>query len=413
LSQTVSLARCDSYDSALVEDTIRALLAPLGGLGAFVKPGQRVLVKPNLLSANPPAKAITTHPAVVAAVVRLVRECGAKPIVADSPGGGDTPGQLRRLYRETGLLALADRGEIELAWDLAAVSVSNPEGRLVKRLDIIRPAAEADVIIALPKLKTHALTTLTGATKILFGTIPGLTKVGHHATFHDPDRFGDMLLDIVAALKPALFIMDGILAMEGNGPGSHGTPRQLGALVASADPVALDLAVCRMVGVDPERVPPLRAARSRGLWSDSAPLPPLVGVPLESLQVANFALPDSAQRSRLSVSSMLAAPSFIRSFVASSLAPRPVPAAARCTGCATCARACPADAITIRERTASERGVSGALAAKRLALVDHQACIRCYCCHELCPEAAINLKTSAIGRIAKRFTSPPAANSAR
>ena len=405
MTQPVSLARCDSYELDLVREALRGLLAPLGGMAAFVRPGQRVLVKPNLLAAMPPDRAITTHPTIVEAVVSLVGECGGRAVVADSPGPNytDTPAGLRRLYRATGLLELAERGRIELAWDLGAVPRSYPEGRLVKRLDVIRPVAEADVIIALPKLKTHALTTYTGATKILFGTVPGLAKVGHHATRPDPDEFGELLLDILGAVKPALFVMDGILAMEGDGPGTHGTPRQLGALLASADAVALDLAACRLVGIDPSLVTPLRAARRRDLWPSDGASPRTVGTSLDDFVVPPFRLPNNGQRSDYGARSMLGFPTFLRNFVASSLAPLPAPAPERCTGCAGCVRACPAKAIVIERR--GPRG--------RLAVVDARRCIRCYCCHELCPEAAIDLRVSRVGGLIRRLTSSPPADVVR
>src|SRR5450756_88435 len=152
----VVIARCSDYDQ--VEGALHACLAPLGGMERFVSPGQRVLLKPNLLSAAEPEAAITTHPAVVRAVARLVKQAGGRPIVADSPGVNvsSTEGGLRRLYRITGLLALAEAGEIELSYDATPVSVANPGGKVVKRLDLFRPAVEADVVIALPKLKTHA-----------------------------------------------------------------------------------------------------------------------------------------------------------------------------------------------------------------------------------------------------------------
>lgn len=388
----VSVVRCDDYEPSRVLERVRACLAPLGGLAAFVSPGQRVLVKPNLLSAAPPDAAITTHPSVVGAVVRLVEEAGGRPIVADSPGAGIpyTPAGLRRLYRATGLLELAETAGVELNWDVSSVSVPNPAGRLAKRLELIRPAVEADVVIALPKLKTHALTTLTGATKILFGTLPGLAKPASHAAFHDPDLFGELLLDIVVGVRPALFVVDAVLAMEGNGPGRSGRPRQLSALLAGVDAVATDLAACRLVGVDPARVPALRAARARGWWDGEPGAVSILGEDFASLAVHDFVLPAGDRALADGRRSMVPFPRLTRPLLVSLLSPRPTPQRDRCTGCGTCARACPVGAIAVRNR---------------LAVVDHGRCIHCYCCHELCPEAAVELQYSWAARLLRQWTS--------
>lgn len=376
---TVSLIHCSTYDPPKLESALRRLLEPLGGIGAFVEPGQRVLLKPNLLLPAAPERAITTHPAVVEATIKLVREVGGEPFIIDSPGGPlhNRPG-MRRLYRDTGLQAVAERTGVELRYDATAVQVPTPDGALLKRLDLLKVWQEADVTIALPKLKTHGLTTITGAMKILFGLVPGLTKSGYHAKLIDVDRFCDMLLDIVAYVRPALFVMDGILGMEGDGPSLQGHPRPVGALLASQDGVAMDAVVCQIVGLDPDRLSLFRAAARRGWWPVDITV---VGTPVAEVVAPDFRLPASTQaavrmgrtgrgwRSRLATRALI---------------PRPVPQRGRCTACGTCVKACPQQAITIVDR---------------LAVVDDERCIYCYCCHELCPEAAIDLTFSRLGRL--------------
>ncbi len=376
---TVSLARCPTYDLPQVEAALRRLLEPLGGMGAFVEPGQRVLLKPNLLIPARPERAITTHPAVVEATINLVREAGGEPFIADSPGGPlHNPPGMRRVYRDTGLKEVAERTGVTLHYDATAVQVPTPDGVLLKRLDLLKVWQEADVVIALPKLKTHGLTTITGATKILFGLVPGLTKSGYHSKLADLDRFCDMLLDIVACVRPALFVMDGILAMEGNGPSLQGSPRQVGLLLAGQDAVAMDAVVCQIIGLHPDRLPLFRAAARRGWWPVEVTV---AGTPVADIAIPDFCLPDTPQ-----AATGRTGRTWLSRLATHALTPRLVPQRERCTACRTCVRICPQQAITIVDR---------------LAVVDDARCIRCYCCQEVCPEAAIDLEFSRLGRLVR------------
>jgi len=372
----VSLARCPTYDLPEVEAALRRLLEPLGGIRAFVEPGQRVLLKPNLLIPARPERAITTHPAIVEAMIRLVRAAGGEPFIADSPGGPlHTKAGMRRVYRDTGLKEVAERTKVSLHYDATAIQVPTPDGVLLKRLDLLKVWQEADVVIALPKLKTHGLTTITGATKILFGLVPGLTKSGYHAKLANLDRFCDMLLDVVACVRPALFVMDGILGMEGNGPGLHGSPRHVGVLLASQDAVGMDAIVCQIIGLVPDRLPLFRAAARHGWWPMEVTV---AGAPVDEVAVPDFRLPASTQ-----AATRRDGRGWLSQLATHALTPRPVPQRELCTACRTCVRICPQQAITIVDR---------------LAVVDDK-CIRCYCCHEVCPEAAIDLEFSRLGRL--------------
>ncbi|MDY6874581.1 MAG: DUF362 domain-containing protein [Chloroflexota bacterium] len=373
----ISLTHCPTYDLSTLNTALRRLLEPLGGISAFVEPGQRVLLKPNLLIPARPERAITTHPAIVEAMVGLVREAGGEPFIADSPGGPlhNQPG-MRRLYRDTGLKEVAERTGVPLHYDGAAVQVPTPDGLLLKRLDLLNVWQEADVIIALPKLKTHGLTTITGATKILFGLIPGMTKSGYHSKLADLNQFCDMLLDIVACVRPALFVMDGVLGMEGNGPSLQGSPRHVGVLLAGQDAVAMDAVVCQIIGLDPDRLPLFRAAERRGWWPEEVTV---AGTPVAEVAVPDFRLPDTTQ-----AATRPAGRGWLSQLATRALVPLPVPKRGRCTACRTCVRICPRQAITIVDQ---------------LAVVDGDLCIRCYCCHEVCPEAAIDLEFSRLGRL--------------
>lgn len=385
---TVSLVQCSDYELARVEAAVRQSIDYLGGISKFIQPGQQVLLKINLLTAAPPEKAITTHPAIVRALANLVREAGGRPLVADSPGPIPyTSAGLKKAYRAAGLLDLEDDGIIELNWDTSVVVLPFAEGKLIKRFEVIRPVAESDVIIAVPKLKTHMFTTFTGASKILFGVIPGFEKIGYHAKLQSGDQFAEMLLDIVGAVKPALYLMDGILAMEGDGPGLHGTPRKLGVVLAAQDPVLMDVLACSIIGIDPFDVPMLSAAVGRGLWDGRTENIEVVGVSPEKVIVPDFKKPsrvaqDARGLDRLPLSRIWFP------IVKKTLSPRPVPSRHRCTGCATCYKTCPQKAVTI---------------SKKRAVINDSICIHCYCCHEMCPEAAIDIRYGLLGQVIRRF----------
>ena len=220
---------------------------------AFVSSGQRVLLKVNLLSKASPERAVTTHPEIVRALIRSVRDAGGVPVVGDSPAGPNTAGQIRALHETTGIARVcADEGAELVLFDDDAMRVANPRGALYGAFTLGREVVEADVIISLPKFKTHGFMMFTGAVKNLFGCIPGLEKAQYHLKVPDRDDFGDMLVDLMLACRPTLAVMDAIVGMEGNGP-AGGTTREIGAVIASADFVALDVVASAMAGLDPAR----------------------------------------------------------------------------------------------------------------------------------------------------------------
>lgn len=366
------------YDKLRVEHMVRRAVDLIGGIGRFVQPGQRVLIKPNLLRKSTPDEAIVTHPTVVRAVVRLVQEAGGKPIIGDSPGGPFSPTLLRGVYQSAGLVEVAEETGAELNYDVRAERIPAPEGRLIKMLDICGFALDADVIISLPKLKTHDLMGFTGATKNLFGLVPGVTKAGYHAKLQTLDQFAEMLLDILTAVKPAFHLMDGIVGMDGDGP-SAGDPYPAGILLCSTDAVALDLVAVHLTGLPLERVAPLRVARRRGLTTGSIQDVQIVGEPLESVRLEGFRAPGSGARDF----SIL--PHFMRQFFVRQLVASPQ-VGEKCVGCGICAQNCPMQTIRIEGRRA---------------IINLSNCIRCYCCHELCPEKAITLKQSWVQRLVR------------
>jgi len=337
---------------------IEQLLEPLGGMERFVKSDERVLLKVNLLSAKEPERAVTTHPEFVRAVAMAVREAGGRPFIGDSPGGMFSQRSLRKAYQRSGLEELAREEDIPLNYDTGVVNLDIPNGKRLRRSPVCDYVLGADKVIALPKLKTHSFQYLTLACKIMFGAIPGLTKAKYHAQFPSKTSFADMLLDVLTVAKPQLFIMDGIVGMQGQGPGS-GDPVTLGLVLASTDPVAMDIAVCRTLGIEPIGIPVLKRAKIRDLWPERVDYPLLKP---EDIAIRGFELPSTADY-----------------LLTGEKTPRKSPIITdRCTGCGDCEKICPKGAVMVDGGGAK---------------IDYSKCIRCYCCHEVCPENAIRLGT--------------------
>jgi uncharacterized protein (DUF362 family)/Pyruvate/2-oxoacid:ferredoxin oxidoreductase delta subunit len=357
----VSLNRCEEYDALRLRRVISDALAPFGGLEAFVSGGDRVLLKPNLLSAKDPSRAITTHPDVVEAVARLVRDAGGDPFIGDSPGGAVRG--IERVWKNTMMSEMAARNSLELVNFEASGSQEIDTGSF--RLYVAKPVLEADVIINLPKLKTHSLTLFTGAVKNMFGVIPGFRKAGMHKIFPKPAPFAGMLVELYSNVRPA---------MEGNGP-SSGEPRKTGLVAVSDDGVALDAVVSRLIGFDPSRIDTTRIAGERGLGESDPGRIEVTGDGAAAV-IEDFSLPSNL--------GMRLIPGPIARMVAPFVWLRLEIDTNRCTACGMCYRSCPVS--TIEPHEGKYR-------------VIHDGCVQCMCCHELCPEKAVEIKLSWLARI--------------
>jgi uncharacterized protein (DUF362 family)/Pyruvate/2-oxoacid:ferredoxin oxidoreductase delta subunit len=358
----ISIARCPSYEEDLPA-VLDAVLAPLGGMSAFVSPGQTVLIKPNMLTDRLPEQAVTTHPELVRAVIRSVRDAGGIPSVGDSPASAVKIG---RVMEQTGFVTLCQEESVPLIQFESAGSVT------VKRdsftFSIAKPVREADVVINMPKVKTHVLTTFTAAVKNTYGAVPGYQKALLHKRYSNPRDFGKLVWSIHQAVAPALHIADGIVGMEGAGP-AGGTPVAMEFLAASSSGAAMDLGLCELLGIDPKAVPFL---------------PPSINVasPISfELNDVHFAGKSVSPRS-LALPSTFAArmiPSWITRLLEPFVWIRPA-IRDTCIQCGKCVKSCPVDALSIEKGSKPELSPSD--------------CIGCCCCHEICPAKAIEMTQS-------------------
>ncbi len=367
--KTVSLVRCSSYEADEIRPALRRAIEPLGGIEAFMKPGQRVLLKPNLLSAKDPLRAVTTHPNLVEAVAEEVRRVGAVPFVGDSPGGAMRG--IKRVWANTGMEEMAGRAGLELVNFEASGSKGIKFGK--HTFYVAKPVLDADVIINLPKLKTHSLTLLTCAVKNMFGVMPGFRKGEQHKLYPKPAEFAQMLVHLYKLVPPSLTIVDAVLAMEGNGP-SSGQPRWLNILMAGEDAVAVDAVAGRFIGFPDGFVDTTRIATEMGLGEGRVEHLNLVGDAARE-NAEGYLLPSNRVQKLV--------PRFLVKLVAPLVRVKPVIIPAKCTGCGFCAESCPVK--TIRKDGAHYK-------------IFDKHCIKCLCCHELCPESSIEIKLSWLAR---------------
>ena len=373
----VALVTCATYDDIKVYEAVKQGIGLIGGLTRFAKPGEKIVLKPNVLIGSAPEKCVCTHPAVFKAVGRIFQEVGAMVSCGDSPGFGSTAFNMRM----AGLKQVADELGIPVADFSKGTAVSYKEGLLVKRLIIANEVLAADGLVSLPKLKTHGLTRMTGAVKNQFGCVPGFLKNQQHARMADPFDFATMLVDLNALLKPRIFIMDAVMAMEGNGPRS-GKPRKIGALLISTDPIALDAVACKIIDLNPAFVPTAAPGEKAGLGTYHYENIEVVGGNVDDFICTDF---DVVRKPVEHIAS-----GAIRKFFKNRTNPRPVIDKELCTKCGTCVRHCPVTPKAVDWVDDDE---------SRPPAHDYGRCIRCFCCQELCPEGAISIKETLLGRL--------------
>jgi uncharacterized protein (DUF362 family)/Pyruvate/2-oxoacid:ferredoxin oxidoreductase delta subunit len=363
----MSLAACADYEPQRIARTLERCLEPLGGIRRFVCKGQRVLLKPNLLSGRPKEHGICTHPVLVGAVAEMVRDAGADVIIGDSPALENT----REVARKTGLDKIARRLAVEISEFDTARRVENSSGMLFKNLELAVAALESDLIINLPKCKTHMQMGMTLAVKNMFGCVPGKQKARwHFQAGRDHLAFARLLLDVYLCLKPGLNIIDAVVSMDCDGP-SNGRLRQTGFIAACEDGLHLDFQLCSLLGVDCKRVPVLTVAQAENLLPGDNKKLNILGDTISPMAIGDFHLPESIP--------VQFGPPFVHGIINRLLTAKPRIAPDRCSQCEACKDICPASTI-IRDNSGNLK-------------VDQNGCIRCFCCHEICPRKAIVIKS--------------------
>lgn len=368
----VVLLYCDSYEYETVKDAIQRGLAILGGPSAFVKPGEKILLKPNWLVAAPPVKCATTHPAIFQAVCAIFQTSGVQLTYGDSPAHHSPEAAAQK----TGFADVAKEFGIPLADFVGCQEVFAENAVQNKRFTIAKGVSESDGMISLPKLKTHGFLKLTGSVKNQFGCVPGIRKSEFHVKLPNPNDFAQMLVDLNAFLQPRLYIMDGIMAMEGNGPMS-GDPKRMNVLLLSTDPIALDATVCRILNVNPILSPTIIAGKKAGMGVYHEKEIELLGDPIEIFRTPDFKVNREAIKFFRGVGS---ATHLLNNLII----PKPYIVENQCIRCGICVQMCPVKPKAVNWKDSLEKN--------NPPVYEYNHCIRCYCCQEVCPEGAIKIK---------------------
>jgi uncharacterized protein (DUF362 family)/NAD-dependent dihydropyrimidine dehydrogenase PreA subunit len=367
----VSVIKQNSYDHESLYHSIKSSIDCAGGFSPIESAGRNILIKPNILRGAGPEKPVTTHPAFVEAVIILFKEKGFTITVGDSPAVESSSSSAQKC----GIMDVVKKHGVK--WDdfSDTVEIKNPHGTMINSFKVARAVVHADAIINLPKLKTHTQMYYTGAVKNMFGVVSGLEKARYHLRFPDIRHFAAMIVDLNVCVRSTLSVMDAVIAMDGPGP-NNGYPADLGLVLASYDPVALDCAACSIIGYNPEDIPIINDALSRKIWITSPKDIEIKGEKISSVQKLSF-----KKRSIIQGSTYSRWTGFWIKMLRTFLVKKPFIHKKDCVLCGKCVEICQAGALTFKNNR-----------HKKFVNIDHSKCILCYCCHEVCPYDAIGLK---------------------
>ncbi|KCZ72476.1 hypothetical protein ANME2D_00903 [Candidatus Methanoperedens nitroreducens] len=367
----VSILRCKDYEHEHVKSAILESLELIGGIKKVVKTGDNVLLKVNVIVGFPPERAATTHPSVVKAMVEIVKEAGGNPWVGDSSGAYGFTAQSLEL---SGIKrAVEESGGRLINFESTGTYSVKIEGTVLTAANIAKPVIDCDVLVSLPKLKTHMMTKYTGAVKNFYGVLPGPSKSMIHRQAPTEESFSHAVVDIYSALKPKLAVMDGVIGMEGEGA-TNGTPVASSVILSSMDCVALDAVSSEVIGFHHKDILTTRFAHERDLG---------VGE-LNQIEILGEQISDVKIDFKKSRHIYYKLPKFLSNFVFKNVEniSKVEISPDECKKCKICLNSCPASAITLESRP----------------YIDQKKCIKCYCCHELCRNGAVKLKTSFLGK---------------
>jgi uncharacterized protein (DUF362 family)/NAD-dependent dihydropyrimidine dehydrogenase PreA subunit len=369
MDSRVALVKCPDYSPTLVQQVIRRQINLLGGIEKFIKPGSRVLVKPNLLMAKQPEFGITTHPEITRAVVRLLKEIGCRVLLGDGPSvWGSQMENVDEVYEKTGLNNIARQEGVEL--------VRFEKSRWRGKFSLTTWLDDCDYLVSIAKFKTHNLTTLTAAIKNLFGLLSRMQRTELHRRYFERGDFARILVDIYQEAGPALTVVDGITAMEGNGPGTSGKLRHTGFLLAGSDCLALDSILALIMGLKPYDILTNKEAAGRGLGAADMNHIQVLGDRLEDVIGKPMQLPATSTVDRI--------PRPVTNMLKKLVLFRPKVNHNNCIRCGACIEVCPKKVIKMKNNRI---------------VIDYSGCIYCFCCQESCPNAAIEIQKSLVARL--------------
>ena len=371
----ISIVKTADYEEETMKKSVDAHFSLLG-LENLIRPGMKIVIKPNLLLKSSPDSAVVTRVEFVRAIILKLKELGAGEItIAESPGGLYNKARLSAVYSSTEYTSLCDIEGVNLNFDFSSKPKSVPNGKLVHNFELITPIADADFIINICKLKTHALTGISGSVKNLFGCIPGLAKPEMHFRFQEQTDFCNMLIDLSLCVVPNITFVDAVWCMEGNGP-SGGTPIYSGLTLASTDIYNLDRVLLDVAGFSVNEAPIVKAEIDRGLSSESPDSSNLVGDGVDVLGTLSFKRPDACDIGfdQKAPKPLLKPWRFLKKRL---FQPKPSITKETCIGCGRCSETCPMKAIKIVDKKAR---------------ISYNKCIHCFCCQEMCPQKAISAK---------------------